>query len=441
MAALHPLERDLATLWEFCRRAKTGIRGGPTTNSEQQIFTYGLVAYAIELATAVGWLTTVKNGPGAMTLMVTLEATHKTIEQVINVMDANDLRSVLRAPKGKIKVDLAKWTSPMAKQFWKAVDSPLRTDCRHGGSVHWGWLMEADEAGRIWEHSVGNQRKAVMGANAAMVQIVNLFGDAAEDDLEWNYQQITGNVWREEDLNWDASTSEVPWYAPYRAIQRQAPPRGMSQVLQAINEYEKTASLVFDIEWGGRRPQDTKEPWGEYRLYATNTAMALGEGVYNLVQAGMYGAAFALARANWESAANAHYVWNEQPSQQVLGFLQQENNHVVRPIPLPKNQAGWKHPIAKRWARLKGASAKVLAELAKGERVQGQRWAPKVGNPEHCPYREEELTSLVRFAAMNLMFLKASYFHFEQGESKDMFVKLMNRWEPEWPTFQVSGAA
>ena len=439
MAAVHPLERDLTTLWEFCRRAKTGIGGGPTTNSEQQIFAYGLVAYAIELATAVGWLTTVKNGPGAMTMMTTLEATHMTIEQVINVMNANDLRSVLRAPKGKIKVDSTNWKNLMAKQFRDAVDSPLRTDCRHGGSIHWGWLKESDEGGRTWEHSVSNQRKAVMGANAALVLIVNLFGDAAEEDQEWNYQQITGNVWRDEHLTWDRSIREVPWNGPFRKIQRQAPPEGMSQVSEAIDEYEKAAELVFDIEWGERRPQDTEVPWGEYRLYAMNTAIALGESVYNLVHAGMYGAAFALARASWESTANAHYVWNEVPSPKVLQFLQQDDND--RPIPLPKNQAGWKRSIAKTWARLKGTRATVLAELAKGERVQGQRWAPKVGNQEHCPYREEELTNLVRFAAMNLMFLKASYFHFEQVESREMFERLMDRWEPEWPRYQVSGVA
>ena len=86
MAELHPLERYLHTLWEFCRRVRTGIREGPTTKSEKQIFAYGLVAYAIELATGVGWLTTVKNGPGAITLMTTLEAVQKTIEQVVNVM-------------------------------------------------------------------------------------------------------------------------------------------------------------------------------------------------------------------------------------------------------------------------------------------------------------------------------------------------------------------
>ena len=155
----------------------------------------------------------------------------------------------------------------------------------------------------------------------------------------------------------------------------------------------------------------------------------------------MYGAAFALARASWESAANAHYVWNERPSRQVLQFLQQEDNHGDRPVPLPKSQAGWKHRIARRWASLKGTSASTLAELAKGERVQGQRWAPKVRNPEHCPYSEGEISNLVRFAAMNLMFLKAGYFHFEEAESRDMFERLMNRWKPEWPTFQVSGAA
>ena len=42
---------------------------------------------------------------------------------------------------------------------------------------------------------------------------------------------------------------------------------------------------------------------------------------------------------------------------------------------------------------------------------------------------------------MNLLFLKASYFHFEHEESKDTFVKLMDQWEPEWPTFEVSAAA
>ena len=337
MVALHPLERDLVTLWDFCRRIKSGIQGKPTRNSEQQIFARGLVAYAIELATAVGWLTTVKNGPRAMTLMTTLEATHKTIEHVVNVMDANDLRSVLRASKGKIRVDLTKWKNAMAKQFWETVDSPLRSDCRHGGSIHWGWLKEAEEAGRTWEHSIVNQRKAVMGADAALVLILNLFGDAAAEDQEWNYLQITGNVWRDEDLKWDTSTSEVPWSAPFGAIGQQAPPKGMPQVLQAINEYEKTASLVFDIEWSKRRPQDTEEPWGVYRLHATNTAMALGEGVYNLVQAGVYGAAFALARASWESAANAHYVWNEEPGQQIAGLLQQKNDLIDRPIPLPKH--------------------------------------------------------------------------------------------------------
>ena len=439
MAELHPLERDLETLWEFCRGVTTGIREGPATKSEQQVFTYGLVAYAIELATGVGWLTTVKNGPGAMTLMTSLEATQKKIEQVVNVMDSNDLRSVLRDPQGSIKVNLAKSKNPMAKKFWGAVESPLRTDCRHGGSVHWGWLMEANEAGRTWEHSVANQRRAVWAANTALVQIVDLFGEAAQVDLAWNSRQMKGNVWRNEDLNWNASESGESWNSPYRAIQPQAPPKGMSQVAQAIIQYEKTATLVFDVEWGKQRPQDREEPWGEYRLYATTTAMALGESVYNLLLAGMYGAAFALARASWESAANAHYVWNEEPRRNVLQFLQQEDDD--RPIPLPKSREGWKDPTARRWALLKGTSAKVLAELAKGERLQGQRWAPRVCNPEHCPYSEGELTNLVRFAEMNLMFLKASYFHFEHEESTDMFVKLMDQWEPEWPTFEVSGAA
>ena len=268
-------------------------------------------------------------------------------------------------------------------------------------------------------------------------RIVNLFGNAAEDDLEWNFRHITGNVWRDEDLSWNRSTSGVPWNTPYRAIQRQAPPKRMSNVMEAISQYEKIGSLVFDVEWGERRPQDTEKSWGEYRLSATNTAMALGESVYFLVQAGMYGAAFALARASWESAANAHYIWNEKPSREVLEFLQQEDTR--RPIPLPKSQAGWTNRAAKRWALLKGTGAKVLAELAKGGRVQGQRWARKVGNPEYCPYGEGELANLVRFAAMNLMFLKASYFRFKQKESTDMFVSLMDRWEPEWPKFQVSG--
>ena len=313
----------------------------------------------------------------------------------------------------------------MAKEFWDSVDSPLRTDCRHGGSVHWGWLMEADEAGRMWEHSVGNQRKAVMGANAALAQIVNLFEDSAQADLEWNLHQVTGNVWRDDDLNWDASESGVSWNTPYPTIQRQDPPWGMSQVAQAIIQYERTASLVFDLEWSEHRPEDTEGPWGEYRLYATSTAMALGESVYNLVQAGMYGAAFTLARASWESAANAHYVWNEEPSQQVLQFLRREDRN--RPIPMPKSKSGWKNPSAKKWSLLKGTSTKVLAELAKGERVQGQRWAMKVENPYNYPYNEGEIANLVRFAEMNLMFLKASYFHFARAESTLLLVNLMSQ--------------
>ena len=438
MADIHPLERDLETLWEFCRRVRTGIREGPATKSEQQDFTYGLVAYAIELATGVGWLTTVKNGPGAMTLMTSLEATQQTIEQVGNVMGSNDLRSVLRDSQASIKVKLAKSKNPMAKEFWDAVGSPLRTDCRHGGSVHWGWLMEAHEAGRIWEHSVANQRRAVLAANIALVQIAGLFGEAAQVDLAWNSRRVKGNVWRNEDLNWNTSINGAPWNSPYRAITLQAPPKGMSRVAQAIIQYEKTASTVFDGEWGKQGPQDSGEPWGEYPRYATDTALALAESVYNLVQAGMYGAAFSLARASWESAANAHYVWNEEPSREVLQFLEQEDDD--RPIPLPKSRARWKDPTARRWSLLKGTSSKVLAELAKGERIQGQRWAPRVCNPEHCPYSEGELTNLVRFAEMNLVFLKASYFHFKDEESKDMFVKLMDQWEPEWPTFDASGA-
>ena len=438
MADLHPLERDLETLWEFCCRVTTGIREGPVTKSEQQDFTYGLVAYAIEQATGVGWLTATKNGPGAMTLMTSLESTQKTIEQVINVMGSNDLRSVLRDPQASIKVKLAKSKNPMAKKVWDAVGNPLRTDCRHGGSVHWPWLMTANEAGQAWEHSVANQRKAVYAANIALVQIVELFGEAAQVDLAWNSRQMMGNAWRDEDLNRNTSISGPSWNSPYREITRQAPPEGMSRVEQAIIQYEKTASTVFG-KWGKQRPQDREEPWGEYRLYATTTAMALVEGVYNLLLAGMYGAAFSLARASWESAANAHYVWNEEPNREVLQFLQQEDDD--RPVPLPKSRAGWKDPTARRWSLLKGTSAKVLAELAKGERVQGQRWAPRVCNPEHCPYSEGELTNLVRFAEMNLAFLKASYFHFKHEESKDMFIKLMDRWEPEWPTFDASGAA
>ena len=435
MTMLHPLEKDLATLWEFCRRVNALVSEVPDGDTERQLFARGLIHYAVELATAVGWLTTVKISPGAMTLMTTLEATQKTIEHVVNEMDGNDLRSVLGNPQGKMKVNVAKWKNEAAREFREEVDSPLRSDCRHGGSIHWGWLMEGTERERDYEHSIMNQRRAVLGADTALVLILSLFGQAAEKDQKWNYEQITGNVWRDGDLNWDRSTSGAPWSTPYRVIQRRPPPMGMSRISGVIKEYEKTATAVF-CKWGKIRPEDAQEPWGAYRLYATKTALALGESVYNLILAGMYGAAFALARASWESAANAHYVWNEVPSPQALRFLRQEDTHLDRPIPLPSSQAGWKHPAAKKWAHLKGTRATVLAELAKGERVQGQRWIAKVGNQENCPYSEGEITNLVRFAAMNLMFLKASYFHFNEAESRNAFEMLMNQWKPEWPTFK-----
>ena len=435
---LHPLETDLATLWEFCRRVKILVREKSIPHSEKQIFARGLVTYATELATAVGWLTTKKIGPGAMSLMTTLEATQKTIEHVVNEMDDNDLRSVLRDPKGRIKVNVANWKNTTAKEFRQTVDSQLRNDCRHGGSIHWLWLREAEGRELDCEHPIKNQRIAVLGADAALVLILELFGEVAEEDQKWNYEQIAGNVWRDEDLDWHTSTNGQPWNAPYN--QRQRPPKGMSQLSEAIDQYERSASLVFG-KWGERRAEDTCEPWGEYRLYATKTAQALGESVYDLVAAGMYGAAFALARASWESAANAHYVWNEEPSQQVLTFLQWDDGHMDRSVPLPNSQAGWNHPIAKEWACLKEKHATAFAELAKGERAQGQRWAPKVDDPEHCPYTERELTNLVGSAAMNLMFVKASYFHFEEADSRQRFEKLMDRWKPVWPTFQPLASA
>ena len=209
----------------------------------------------------------------------------------------------------------------------------------------------------------------------------------------------------------------------------------MDRVSRAIEEYEKTAETVFGV-WGEHRSQDTDKFLGEYGLYATKAALSLGDGVSCLAAAGMYGAAFALARASWESAANAHYIWNEEPSQQMLRFLHAESNHRDRPIPLPKSQAGWKHPIAKEWTRLKGTSKSVLAELTKGGRVQGQRWIPKLNSPDHCPYREGEITNLVRFAEMNLIFLKASYLHFENAASKEALLSLMAQWKPEWPAFK-----
>ena len=436
MTIPHPLERDLGTLWEFCWRARTFVQRGPTRDGEKQLFARGLIAYAIELATAVGWLTTIKNGPGAMTLMTTLEATQQTIEQIVNEMSDNDVRSVLRARKGTIKVNVEKWKNTVEKRFRKEVDSPLRSDCRHGGSIHWGWLMEAEGEEREYEYSVKKQRAAVMGADAALVLILELFGEAAQEHQQWNYEQITGNTWREEDLDWNTSTNGVHWNGPYRTIQPKPLPKEMPQVLKAIKEYENTASIVF-ANWGERRTEDTQEPWGDYRLYSTKTALAVGESVYNLIRAGMYGAAFALARASWESAANAHFVWNETPSQQLLQFLQNEDRHVDRSIPLPKFHTKWQVPTAKKWAILKETNAMVLAELAKGERVQGQRWATKVSNSEHCPYSEDELTNLIRCTAMNLMFLKASYFHFKVAESTDMFERLMDQWKPKWPAFQV----
>ena len=381
---------------------------------------------------------TTKNGPVAMTLAMTLEATQKTIEHVVNQMNASDLRSVLRNAEGHIKVNVAKWKNVTARQFWKKVDSPLRSDCRHGGSVHWGWLMEAEEGGCDWEYSIRNQKKVVWSADASLVLILSLFGDAAEDDQKWNYEQMTGNVWTCADLDWSRSNNEIHWTSPYNEIQRRPPPKGMHRIPRAIEEYEKTAKTVFGV-WGEHRSQDTDKFRSEYGLYATKTALALGDGVYCLAAAGMYGAAFALARASWESAANAHYVWNEEPSQQVLRFLHEESNHRDRPIPLPKSQAGWKHPMAKEWARLKGTSKSVLAELAKGGRVQGQRWIPKLNNLDHCPYSEGEITNLVQFAEMNLMFTKASYFHFEDAASKETLLSLMAQWKPEWPVFKLFG--
>ena len=373
-----------------------------------------------------------------MTLAMTLEATQKTIEHFVNQMNASDLRSVLGNPEGRFKVNLAKWKNATARQFWEKVDSPLRSDCRHGGSVHWGWLMEAEEGGRDWEYSIRNQKKIVWSADASLVLILSLFGDVAEDDQKWNYEQMTGNVWTFADLDWSRSSNKTHWTSPYNEIQRKPPPKGMRRVSRAIEEYEKTVEAVFGV-WGEYRSQDADKFLGEYGLYATKAALVLGEGVYCLVAAGMYGAAFALARASWESAANAHYVWNEEPNQQTLRFLREESNHRDRPIPLPKSQAGWKQPIAKKWARLKGTSKNVLAELAKGGRVQGCRWIPKLSNLDHCPYSECEITNLVQFAEMNLMFLKASYFHFEDAASKETLLSLMARWKPEWPAFKLFG--
>ena len=434
---LHPLERDLETLSEFCGKAQTLMQLEPTWNSEKEIFARGLVAYAIELATAVGWLTTVKIGPGALTLMTALEATQETIEHVGNEMSDNDLRSVLRQPKGKIKVNKEKWRNIAARDFRKGVYNSLRPDCRHGGSIHWGWLKEAEGEGRNYEYSIKRQRIAVWGADAALVLILlALFGEAADELQEWNYDRFMGNVWREEDLAWETSTKEAHWNGPYRRIQPKSLLMEMPRVSEAIDEYEKVASIVF-ADWGESRSNDTEGPWSDKRFYAIKTALGLAESVYYLIRFRMYGAAFALARASWESAANAYYIWNEEPNTKLLQFLQEEDSYVDRPIPLPRHYQSWTHPIAMKWIQVTGNNKRVLAELAKGERVQGQRWEPTVRNAEHCSYVEAEITSLIRFAAMNLMFLKASYFHFTDTESRNEFEALLDRWKPNWPVFEA----
>ena len=53
--------------------------------------------------------------------MTTLGATQTTIEHLVNEMDDNDLRSVLRAPKGTIKVKVANWKNTTAKEFREAL--------------------------------------------------------------------------------------------------------------------------------------------------------------------------------------------------------------------------------------------------------------------------------------------------------------------------------
>ncbi len=49
--------------------------------------------------------------------------------------------------------------------------------------------------------------------------------------------------------------------------------------------------------------------------------------------------------------------------------------------------------------------------------------------------------NLIRFAEMNLMFLKASYFHFEQADNTKMLENMMIQREPEWPKFEVLDGA
>ena len=430
------VEHYLNILYQSSRRLRTAAnRQGPNESKRIEIVR-GWMLYCADLADAIGWLTTFKASVSATTLTRALGVAQEQIEEALFQRSDEQAVSILSNDAPRFKVRRAEWRRDAIKVFRERTKFDRVTDAGHGGLTHAQRLLDTGDAGTRGEYPVHEQESVVRAAFCTIVALATVFGTGANNQGNRLFfrnrakyaalakGKLTGKGEQKIGQAWSCSYKNAK-------MEKDRVPAGLAQPTERMD-------LLWDrLEgiWEERPGRNDLDGWRRYWLGAAWTSFHLGEGIRMLLEIGLHGPAFTLARAQWEAAAMSHSLLNEMSGDELEhAFRFARDGGRIRPR-IPTEGRAWRYEVAKRWAETVREHKGALGELAKGHVVHAQRALRRMGDGNQSGFSCDELTSLGRFAEANMLFVRCSYQEFEESEYRREFEDIATAWRATWPTY------
>ena len=430
------IEHYLNMLHQSTNRLRNAAkRQGPDESTRIRIVR-GWMLYCADLANAVGWLTTFKASVSATTLVRALGVAQEQIEEALFQRSDEQAASILSNDAPRFKVNRDRWRRDAIKVFRERTEFERVTDAGHGGLTHAQRLLDTGEAGTRGEYPVHEQESVIRAAFCTMVALMTAFGTGPNNQgnkLFFRNRAKYSALARGKLAGKRDPKVGQAWSCSFRnaKMERSCVPERLVQTTERINQLCDR----LEGDWEERQDRKGLDGWRRYWLGAAWAAIHLGEGIRMLLQIGLYGPAFTLARAQWEAAAMAHSLLNEMSADELEhAFRYAREDSRIRPR-IPTGGRPWRHELARRWAETVWEHKGALSELAKGHVVHAQRALHRLDDGNQSEFSCDELTSLARFAEANMLFVRCSYEVFEESEYRREFVGIVSTWQATWPLY------
>ena len=430
------IEHYLNMLYQSAKWLRTAAKRQPPNDSRRIEIVRGWMLYCADLADAIGWLTTFKASVSATTLVRALGVAQEQIEEALFQSTEEQVASMLSNNAPRFKVKRAEWRRDTIKVFRERTKFERVTDAGHGGLTHAQRLLDTGETGTRGEYPVHEQESVVRAAFCTIVALMTAFNTGPNNTgtrLFFRNRAKFSALARGKLAGTGDPKIGRAWSCSYKnaALEK-------ARVPIALARTTKRMDLLWDrLEgvWEERPDRNDLGGWRRYWLGAAWASYHLGEGIRMLLEIGLYGPAFTLARAQWEAAAMSHSLLNEMSDDKLEhAFRFAKEDGRIRPR-IPTEGTTWRHEVARGWAETVWEHKRALSELAKGHAVYAQRAIRRMGDSDQSDFSNGELRNLGQFAEVNMLFVRCSYQEFEDSMYRQEFIDAASTWRATWPTY------